>query len=122
MLAGVGGEQHYREGTHDLTQVQGPLWEVKPLRPAYGVLHCLERFTVQGELVELGVVAMAKTLDLGTNPVLNQRVNPLPGRAPPPFIGVLVPIPQISWREGIPHSDEGGGKVHDKGRVHGLGP
>ena len=30
--------------------------------------------------------------------------------------------PQISWREGIPHSDEGGGRVHDKGGVHGHGP
>ena len=30
-----------------------------------------------------------KTLDLGTNQVLNQRANPLPERAPPPFIGVL---------------------------------
>ena len=46
----------------------------------------------------------------------------MPGRAPPPFIGVLVLFPQISWREGIPHSDEGGGWVHNKGRVHGLGP
>ena len=29
--------------THGITQVQGPLGEVKPLRPAFGVLHCLER-------------------------------------------------------------------------------
>ena len=26
VLAGVGEEEHCREGTHDLTQVQGPLW------------------------------------------------------------------------------------------------
>ena len=49
---------------HDVTQVQGPLGEVKPLRPASVVLHCLERFTVQGELGELEVATMAKTLDL----------------------------------------------------------
>ena len=47
---------------------------------------------------------------------------PLPERAPPPFIGVLDLFPQISWREGLPHGDEGGGRVHDKGRVHGRGP
>ena len=75
MLAGVGGEQHCREETHGLTQVQGPLREVKPLRSAYDVLHCLERFTVQGELEELGVATMAETLDLGAKQVLNQRAN-----------------------------------------------
>ena len=41
--------------TRGITQVQGPLGEVKPLRPASVVLHCLERFTVQEELGELGV-------------------------------------------------------------------
>ena len=46
----------------------------------------------------------------------------LPGRAPPPFIGVLGLFPQISWREGLPHRDEGGGRVHDKGGVPGRGP
>ena len=30
------------------------------------------------------------------------------GRAPTPFIGVLDLFPQISWREGLPHGDEGG--------------
>ena len=39
-----------------------------------------------------------------------------------PFIGALDLFPQISWREGLPHGDEGGGRVHDKGRVHGCGP
>ena len=41
------------------------------------MVYCtaLERFTVQGELVELKVAAMAKTLDLGTYQVLNQRAN-----------------------------------------------
>ena len=29
---------------------------------------------------------------------------------------------QISWREGLPHGDEGGGMVHNKGEVHGHGP
>ena len=48
--------------------------------------------------------------------------DPLPECAPPPFIGVLDLFPQISWREGLPHGDEGGGGVHDKGRVRGLGP
>ena len=52
---------------HGITQVQGPLVEVKPLRPAFGVLHYLERFTVQEELVELLVATMAKTLDLEKN-------------------------------------------------------
>ena len=33
-------------------------------RVALGVLHCLERFTVQGELVELEVATMAETLEL----------------------------------------------------------
>ena len=55
VLAGVGGEEHCRKEALGLTQVQGPLREVKPLRPACGVLHCLERFTVQEELVELEV-------------------------------------------------------------------
>ena len=50
------------------------------------------------------------------------KPNPLPERAPPPFLGVLGLFPQIYWREGLPHGDEGGGKVHDKGRVHGCGP
>ena len=54
-----------------LTQVQGPMREVKPLRPACGVLHCLEGFTVQGELGELEVATMAQTLDLGIKQVLN---------------------------------------------------
>ena len=48
--------------------------------------------------------------------------NPLPERAPPPFIGVSGLFPQISWREGLPHGDERGGQVHDKGGVHGRGP
>ena len=51
-----------------------------------------------------------------------ESTTPLPERAPPPFIGVLVIFPQISWREGIPHGDEGGGRVHDKVRVYGRGP
>ena len=55
VLAGAGEGQHCREETRGLTQVQGPLREVKPLRPACGVLHCLKRVTVQGELGELGV-------------------------------------------------------------------
>ena len=55
--------------THGITQVQGPLGEVKPLRPAFGVLHCLERFTVQGELVELEVATMAETLELDVDEV-----------------------------------------------------
>ena len=78
--------------THGITQVQGPLGEVKPLRPAFGVLHCLERFTVQGELVDLEVATMAKTLELRLqipNRTEGEESNPLPGRAPPPFIGVL---------------------------------
>ena len=61
---------------------------------------------------------MAETLGLN----LDEGENPLPERAPPPFIGVLDLFPQISWREGLPHSDEGGGRVHDKGGVHGRGP
>ena len=48
--------------------------------------------------------------------------DPFPERAPPPFIGVLNLFPQISWREGLPHGDEGGGQVHDKGGGHGRGP
>ena len=64
------------------TQVQGPLLEVKPLRPACGVLHCLERFTVQGELVELEVATMAKTLNLGIYQVLNQGANEDPTLCP----------------------------------------
>ena len=55
--------RHSRKEALSLTQVQGPPREVKPLRPACGVLHCLERFTVQEELVELKVATMAKTLD-----------------------------------------------------------
>ena len=47
--------RHCRKEALSLTQVQGPLKEVKPLRPACGVLHCLERFTVQEEFVELQV-------------------------------------------------------------------
>ena len=35
--------RHCRDETHDVTQVQGPLGEVKPLRPALVVLHCLQR-------------------------------------------------------------------------------
>ena len=54
--------------------------------------------------------------------MFNRMESPLPGRAPPPFIGVLGLFPQISWREGLPQSDEGGGRVHDKGGVHGRGP
>ena len=66
MLVGLVGGEHCREGTHGITQVQGPLVEVKPLRPAW--LYCLWRFSVQRELVELWVAAMAKTLDLGLLP------------------------------------------------------
>ena len=51
-----------------------------------------------------------------------KKKTPLPERAPHPFIGVLDLFPQISWREGLPHGDEGGGRVHDKGRVLGRGP
>ena len=54
VLVGFGEGLHCREETHGVTQVQGPLREVQPLQPACGVLHCLERFIVQGELVELG--------------------------------------------------------------------
>ena len=45
------------------TQVQGPLREVKPLRPAFGGLYCLERLQVT-ELEELEVATMAIALDL----------------------------------------------------------
>ena len=45
----------------------------------------------------------------------------MPGRAPPPFIGVLDLFPQTFGREGLPHGDEGGGAVHNKGRVHHKG-
>ena len=64
---------------------------------------------------------MAKTLDLQD---LGEQLEsiPLPEGAPPPFIGVLDLFPQISWREGLPHGDEEGGRVHDKGKVHGRGP
>ena len=55
VLAEVEGERHCRKEALSLTQVQGPLREVKPLRPACGVLHSLEKFTVQEELGELGV-------------------------------------------------------------------
>ena len=51
-----------------------------------------------------------------------RKENPLPERAPPPFIGVLDLFPQTPWREGLPHGDEGGGRVHNKGGVHGRGP
>ena len=56
-------------------------------------------------------------IDLGT-------LDPPPSlrSPPPPFIGVLDLFPQNSWREGLPHGDEGGGRAHDKGRVHGRGP
>ena len=54
MLVGLGEELHCRDESR-VSQVQGPLGEVKPLRPASGVLHGLEKFTVQEELGELGV-------------------------------------------------------------------
>ena len=47
--------------------------------------------------------------------VKSKKKTPLPGCAPPPFIGVLDIFPQISWREGLPQGDEGGGRVHNKG-------
>ena len=62
VLVGLAGGEHCREETLGITQVQGPLVEVKPLRSAW--LYCLWRFSVQRELVELWVAAMAKTLDL----------------------------------------------------------
>ena len=54
VLAGVEGEDT-AERRHRCYPGSGPSREVKPLRPACGVLHCLERFTVQEELVELEV-------------------------------------------------------------------
>ena len=40
---------------HGITQVQGPLGEVKPLRPASSCIALLGELTVQGELLELEV-------------------------------------------------------------------
>ena len=65
-------------------------------------------------------------LEVANNGSTRARVNdswiPLPERTPPPFIGVSDLFPQISWREGLPHGDEGGGMVHNKGSILGLGP
>ena len=68
----------------------------------------------------MATLQLPKTLIF--QPAEEEKPNPLPERAPPPFIGVLDLFPQISWREGLPHGDEGGGRVHDKGAVHGHGP
>ena len=39
----------------------------------------------------------------------------------PSFYRCPGPLPPKSWREGLPHGDEGGGRVHDKGKGHGRG-
>ena len=90
----------------------GPSWRGKTPTSCLGCIALLVEVTVQGELVEL---------EVSNNGYRPERPL-LPERAPPPFIGVLDLFPKISWREWLPHGDEGGGKVHNKGGVHGRGP
>ena len=82
----------------------GPSWRGKTPTSCFWCIALLGEVTVQGELVELEVANNGST---------RARVNdswiPLPEHTPPPFIGVSDLFPQISWREGLPHSDEGGG-------------
>ena len=102
----------------------GPSWRGKTPTSCLGSISLLGEITVQGVLRELEVANYGYCSTL-QNPNLP---TPLPEHAPPPFIGVQDLFPQISWREGSPHGDEGGGRVHDKARctikqrVHGRGP
>ena len=48
--------------------------------------------------------------------------NPLPERAPLPFIGVLGLFPQNIGGKGYHMATKEKDRVHGKGRVHGLGP
>ena len=57
MLAEIAAGRHGREKTHGVTQVQGPLGEVKPLRPA--LVYCTAwRVHSTGELRELKLATM----------------------------------------------------------------
>ena len=123
VLTGVGGERHCREGTHGITQVQGPLREVNPY--VLLVVYCTawRGSQYKRSLSSSRCITMATTrLAEEEESTGVQLANPLPERAPPPFIGVLVLFPQIFRREGIPHGDEGGVRVHNKVGVHGHGP
>ena len=92
MLAELGVGRQCREETHGITQVQGPLGEVKPLRPALIVLHCLERLQYKESLGSSRWLTMA-ILQLAEE---EELTHPLPERAHPPFIVVLGLFPQIS--------------------------
>ena len=59
--------------THGITQAQGPLGEVKPLRPALVVWIACRGYRVQGELEELGVATMAIALDPDSERELDRK-------------------------------------------------
>ena len=72
----------------------GPSERGKPLCPACGVLHCLERFTVQGELVGLEVATMSKNPRSWNLPSveLGRRVEPFARTGSSSFYRRLGPI------------------------------